>query len=534
MKTTNVRSKSEEEIGGIVPMNTPSCRRPSALMCAFFFASTVSIFAQGSLTPPGPPAPTMKTLQQVQPRTDVATLSGDSSDQFVINQPGSYYLTGNINGVSGKNGIIVLSDNVTIDLNGFAMVGVSGAQTGIYISSPHSGIRIFNGAIRNWNAGGIYALQATESMFERIQVINNIGNANITTGANCEVIECVARGGGAGGISSGDGCVIERCILQNNANLSLSTGDNCTIVGCTAQQNLVNGINSGAGCAITGCTAKANQGVGISTGNSCMVKGCASFGNNAPGLTSAHGIQTGQGSTITECAVQSNNGIGINVAGGCVISDCSVLLSQTHNIVTLDGCTIRHSVASSSTAGFGIDTATSCTIIGCTVQANSSGDGIVTGDHCTVKDCTLSMNQGAGAIHTGMDSTISGCTVQNNQDVGILVSDGSSVTACTANGNQSEGIKVTTKCVVANNSADGNGQGGIHATGGGNRIESNVVRNNTLFGITVDTSNAGNLIVRNSAGNNTSGPYSNVAGNNDYGPVSSNPSAATNPFTNFQ
>ena len=55
-------------------------------------------FGQGSLTPPGAPAPTMKTLSQIEPRIiiNAAGTPGDSSNLFNITQPGSYYLTTNI------------------------------------------------------------------------------------------------------------------------------------------------------------------------------------------------------------------------------------------------------------------------------------------------------------------------------------------------------------------------------------------------------------------------------------------------------
>ena len=51
----------------------------------------------GPLTPPGPPAPTSKTLNEIEPRTPINSLP------FVIEEPGSYYLTRNLIGSPGQN-----------------------------------------------------------------------------------------------------------------------------------------------------------------------------------------------------------------------------------------------------------------------------------------------------------------------------------------------------------------------------------------------------------------------------------------------
>src|SRR4051794_19502095 len=71
------------------------------------------LFAQGPLTPPGAPTPTMKSLDQVR-STGIAinatNTPPDASNLFVIANPGSYYLTGNLTGAATKSGISVNAD----------------------------------------------------------------------------------------------------------------------------------------------------------------------------------------------------------------------------------------------------------------------------------------------------------------------------------------------------------------------------------------------------------------------------------------
>ncbi len=54
----------------------------------------------------------MKTADQIEPRTIVNATNtpGDAANSFIIKQPGSYYLTTNLVGVSGKGGIEILTN----------------------------------------------------------------------------------------------------------------------------------------------------------------------------------------------------------------------------------------------------------------------------------------------------------------------------------------------------------------------------------------------------------------------------------------
>src|SRR5438105_9353803 len=86
------------------------------LFISAFQLVSVSAFPQGSLTPPGAPAPTMKSLDQIEARKP---LPGGTA-AITISQPGSYYLTGNLSVASG-DGITISVDKVALDLNGFTI-----------------------------------------------------------------------------------------------------------------------------------------------------------------------------------------------------------------------------------------------------------------------------------------------------------------------------------------------------------------------------------------------------------------------------
>src|ERR1022692_4447454 len=99
------------------------------LMVAAFCCLT-SAFGQGALTPPGAPAPDMKTLAQIEPRTPI------SYAPFTITNSGSYYLTTNLT-VSSGNAITIATNGVTLDLGGFTIASTtpSAAGAGIWLTS---------------------------------------------------------------------------------------------------------------------------------------------------------------------------------------------------------------------------------------------------------------------------------------------------------------------------------------------------------------------------------------------------------------
>src|SRR3954454_15447417 len=133
--------------------------RPIITIFSFFaLLLSRSVFSQGNLTPPGPPAPTMKTLQQVEPRTDLqnapaaAVETSNANFHFIINQPGSYYLSANL-GVTKLNGIQINAEGVTLDLTGFQVSRATQGGYGIEIPTASYRTTVRNGAIKGFDHG---------------------------------------------------------------------------------------------------------------------------------------------------------------------------------------------------------------------------------------------------------------------------------------------------------------------------------------------------------------------------------------------
>ncbi len=200
----------------------------TGLALALLLTSSTA-FAQGTLTPPGAPGPTMLALSQVQPRTpiDSTHTPGDSVNEFIISQPGSYYLTTNIFGVASEEGINISANNVTLDLNGFSVIGPSTADSGIIITSGSSNSIVRNGTITGWG-----------TFYDGVQsVANNVTLENLDVSAGSVGIACV-----------GDGGVVKNCTISHAGQWGLYvSGSNC-LVSCNyfLENNTGNNLNGAA------------------------------------------------------------------------------------------------------------------------------------------------------------------------------------------------------------------------------------------------------------------------------------------------
>ncbi|MBN1670018.1 MAG: right-handed parallel beta-helix repeat-containing protein [Kiritimatiellae bacterium] len=243
-----------------------------------------------NLVPPGPPGSDeahMKSLNQVEPRAAIEALP------YAITHSGAYYLTASLTGVSGSNGVSIACSDVRLDLNRFALVGVSGSQNGIDIADGLANVTIQNGVLRNWGWLGVSASNVTDSLLLSVIVQTNGFGADASgafLGDTWLVEECLFLDNAKNGLNvKSHGTIRDTKVLRSGWNGILAMND-CRIIGCSSSYNQKSGIVALDHCMIQDCLVSQNVLNGIEVGWYCRVIGnnCA---NNAQSGTEGAGVQ---------------------------------------------------------------------------------------------------------------------------------------------------------------------------------------------------------------------------------------------------
>ncbi|HEU6449391.1 MAG TPA: right-handed parallel beta-helix repeat-containing protein [Verrucomicrobiae bacterium] len=284
---------------------------------SLFAFSDIPILAQGALTPPGAPAPTMKSLSQIEPRTPISSLP------FIITNSGSFYLTTNLYLGTGENGISISANDVTIDLNGFTLTGspAAGSGSGIYVDYIHTNIVVRNGNLEDWGFRGLEAEYTYNSQFVQLRASGNQDDG-LDTGIDSTVIQCTAANNVWVGINASAASSVRNCTATDNGNNGISVNAGSVVFGCASTGN-GGGISTGTGCTVSACSAKQNGGDGFSISQSTIVD-CTAQGN------SYRGIVASDGSTVSRCTARVNTTDGILVGTGCQVKDNTCQLNG-HN-----------------------------------------------------------------------------------------------------------------------------------------------------------------------------------------------------------
>ena len=345
----------------------------------------------GPLTPPsGPVASSYKTLGEVEPRIalSLANTPGDADSIFKITARGSYYLTGNVTGVAGKHGIEIAASNVTIDLEGYSLIGVAGSLDGIRtttLSLPN--ITIEHGVVSDWRNSGIdlVSQSAVGSVVRDIRAHNN------------------GVGGSFSGIRVHNHSLIEDCISSQSSAYGFDIYANCRVVNCVARSNGSNGFDSASQTSYSGCNSFANGGIGIRTDGSSSVLDCTASQNVGAGISvtdgslvsrcvagmNASGIVLQGKSTAIGNTCRSNQSAGIHVVTGsdnrieenhCVSNVTGIIVATPSNLIVKNTCasnTLNWSIIANNVYGPIIDRTTAVTPA---VNGNAAAAAIGTTD----------------------------------------------------------------------------------------------------------------------------------------------------------
>jgi len=299
------------------------------LLPALLLALPALAFAQGALTPPSAPAPTMRTLDQIEPRIPLGAVGG-STAPIKIQAPGSYVLLGNL---SCENGyaIIIAASNVTLDLNGFTVsaADIEGANA-ISGSASATNITIRNGHIAPAaSAGslhfGIY-LSGTNSLVEDMSVTGTRGCGILldrSAGKTGSVRRCVVSSGTTGIeaplVSDSHAVTTSHAIRATEANHCIGESAEGTGLTATTAVACTGTSTSGAGISASiasHCQGFSTSGTGLATTSASDALDTGTAENCLGTSSSGIGLQTGTAINCTGRSV-SNNGLQANLATNC-------------------------------------------------------------------------------------------------------------------------------------------------------------------------------------------------------------------------
>jgi hypothetical protein len=231
-------------------------------------------------------------INQVRALAGGVTTSDDPGFPVEIDSAGSYRLTSDLvlrdlPGAPDLGAIDVGAANVTIDLNGFSIIGpveCSGSPrvctstgTGIGVNMG-SGGAVLNGTVRAM--GDIGVRTGLGTLVRNVRALAN-GGAGIYLGRYAAAVDSQASFNGGPGVEIGDdGVRIERCEIRGNGGYGVVAG----------------GGRDGALLRRNAIAANGNDGISIGNGAPAAVLSNSLYGNAGRAITG--GAATGYGSNV--------------------------------------------------------------------------------------------------------------------------------------------------------------------------------------------------------------------------------------------
>ncbi len=282
----------------------------------------------------------------------------------VITNSGSYVASENLTGTNGASGITILADDVTLDLNGFTLAGVTGSRDGITVLSNRIDVVIANGTVRDWGDNGVDALQSSNAVLRDLGLFNN-ANGGALAGFNSIIERCraVGNGGYVGpappatnalgfGFEVENGSVIRHCISAYNNSHGIVGHSGSTVSFCTLLGNVHDGFHGSHASVVRGCAVGFNS-EGIEMDSGGVVSDSASGENKEDGIRSKlDSTDMCGGGVIAGCTAFANGSNGIDVqGGGSTVQGCVIYSNLDHGVRLYSGNAVRENVSARNNPG---------------------------------------------------------------------------------------------------------------------------------------------------------------------------------------
>jgi len=248
-------------------------------------------------------------------RAAAGGVTGSDTPGFpvTIDASGSYILTSNLD-VSGQptpenvTAIVVTANKeVTIDLNGFSIIGpvsctggppvctpTGGSGIGISATSNNNKLTVKNGTIRGMGVLGIDFAGA--AILEDLQLVSNRFSGVIGTGGSSGhalMRNCIVTYNGLSAIILGPGSEVSSCSVGGNGGSGITINNNGqgSVINNNVWNNFGHGIVAGIGILVLGNTVSANGGFGLNAVTSAGYGHNVFNGNNGAGAEVNGGFQ---------------------------------------------------------------------------------------------------------------------------------------------------------------------------------------------------------------------------------------------------
>ena len=279
---------------------------------------------------------------------------------YTISQPGFYFITKNLTCALGNHGIVVDTDNVTIDLMGFSLTGggVSGGTTdgGIYMNN-RTNVEIRNGTIREFPNLGVYGLGNSSKGHRcfNLRILSNGNHGIYLAGYSHMVKGCTAINNSADGLSVGEGSTLTGNTCYENGGRGIEAFSGSTVILNTCRDNGSDGIYALAGSTVTNNTCRLNGANGIRTSNNCFISGNTCRDNDVDGIRASggssmisntccangnDGIHAGSSSSIIGNTCKSNDAHGIRLYESSFVDQNLAYSNVLSNMSDCDFCTL--------------------------------------------------------------------------------------------------------------------------------------------------------------------------------------------------